>query len=726
MSKIVDLNKKEYLSYNPSAIELGRSNFIYGKNGTGKTTLADLIASQCGDEYNVKIFKGYESSIADNESLNAIALGDENAEIQRIVNEIDDKISELNKEIEDDSKDDNLCSKKKAVEARLSKAEKQLSDAYASAAREIKNMTSPQIVGTSYNKNDFENDKSKACRLSDSRVKEVENNCSIKTMKKLANFVLETCNFDQLKVRVNELLNKTVTETVVLKGVDDDPERRKFAKHGMEIHRREEGELCAFCGNEISLDRWEQLDKLFDDSVRLIQTDLTNMISEVDTLRDKILSEEIPQADLFYPAYQSEINDLIIRYQRYQRESQTFFDVLLNGLRSKKDDVFASSSLIDCRLPEINVFDLQRDINDLIDRNNTYGSNITAKITEAKDSLRYHYVSVYWEKNNCEQLSGNVKSLQLEKQSVDKQVLSIKDQIDSLRKDRNEQISKTVNEETAVQFINSMLLSLGVSTFELRLIKDQYETNGQYAIFSKNKRRSIRTLSTGEKNLVAFLYFIQEVRFASANNDKPVFVIFDDPMNSNDSASQYIMYSQISLYYRRVMRESDILVVLTHNSHFYLNCRPNEFKKSSNRYACFILSKDGYITNVKRIESKNDDIKTAYDALWCDFLHADEQNMPNVMLNELRKIVESFSKFTGVADLAGLMSDANVPTDINVSVASEIKKSLDVGSHGLYDLTIEPETLSCSDILRFAQWYFKRVGHLEHFYKYCPEESVKE
>ncbi|MDR5602698.1 AAA family ATPase, partial [Staphylococcus coagulans] len=59
-----------------------RKNFIYGKNGTGKSSITEEIINQYSDSHNVFVFQGFHSVIAENGKLNAISLGSENAELQ--------------------------------------------------------------------------------------------------------------------------------------------------------------------------------------------------------------------------------------------------------------------------------------------------------------------------------------------------------------------------------------------------------------------------------------------------------------------------------------------------------------------------------------------------------------------------------------------------------------------------------------------------------------------
>ena len=49
-------------------------NFIFGKNGTGKTTISDEILSQRSSDYDVCVFKDFDG-IVENDRLNAVALG---------------------------------------------------------------------------------------------------------------------------------------------------------------------------------------------------------------------------------------------------------------------------------------------------------------------------------------------------------------------------------------------------------------------------------------------------------------------------------------------------------------------------------------------------------------------------------------------------------------------------------------------------------------------------
>lgn len=58
-------------------------NFIYEKNGTGKSTLTHLIKKQMFEKYDVIIFQGFEKLIGSNGKLNAMLLDEKNNDINQ-------------------------------------------------------------------------------------------------------------------------------------------------------------------------------------------------------------------------------------------------------------------------------------------------------------------------------------------------------------------------------------------------------------------------------------------------------------------------------------------------------------------------------------------------------------------------------------------------------------------------------------------------------------------
>ena len=67
----------------------------------------------------------------------------------------------------------------------------------------------------------------------------------------------------------------------------------------------------------------------------------------------------------------------------------------------------------------------------------------------------------------------------------------------------------------------------------------------------------------------------------NSEDKKNKFIIFDDPMNSNDDTMQYLIITEIQKLYQgkyknRFNANNDFFICMTHNAHFYLNVQPRK------------------------------------------------------------------------------------------------------------------------------------------------------
>lgn len=72
----IDLTKIKFDGFKKPLFEdevlsLKNINFIFAKNGSGKSTLTDAIKNQKSEEFDIHIFKGFESVLGEDETLDA-------------------------------------------------------------------------------------------------------------------------------------------------------------------------------------------------------------------------------------------------------------------------------------------------------------------------------------------------------------------------------------------------------------------------------------------------------------------------------------------------------------------------------------------------------------------------------------------------------------------------------------------------------------------------------
>ena len=92
---MLDVNLSNCQLYDADRISFPHKvNFIYGRNGTGKSTLVDIISHQV-PEGECRVFQGYEKLLGDNDKLNAVVLGEKNVENDKKIKEKEEEIRAL-------------------------------------------------------------------------------------------------------------------------------------------------------------------------------------------------------------------------------------------------------------------------------------------------------------------------------------------------------------------------------------------------------------------------------------------------------------------------------------------------------------------------------------------------------------------------------------------------------------------------------------------------------
>lgn len=513
----------------------------------------------------------------------------------------------------------------------------------------------------------------------------------------------------------NDLLKKTVTPAKILQEIGNDGAKRQFAQQGLKIYKNTHNQLCAFCGNPITDERLSDLESMFDtqyqtfqgqiqDSIESVKH-LTSCLQEVKTTLNQALAQE------HY-------------YAVYQDKSLALRSKINLGIASNINTLFQMQQQLETKQTHINIEieahphtefaepdDLIQQVNNLIEENNQYSDNSEDHIRNAQDMIRKQICIQITRDKQYQNYIIQAKTSQNLVTHFQQEKAKLESRIKEMRQSINQLQAKMSDEKTAADNINKALKLLGDDTFRLQPL-----TRGIYEIhdLQSNQPRPINGLSDGEKNIVAFIYFMQEL-LKDANQRQAV--IIDDPMNSNDSKSQYLMYGYINEICSRfsAKQSNNILVVLTHNINFFINARPYGWKPKNRRFKaidCFRIHRERRTTYIDRIEDPADDIYTAYDELWKDFAFAYKNNRPGLMYNTSRRITTTYQHFTHTPSPTIQIKQQSEEYD--PSTGTE-KKAFDENSHEILDTSTVPQAFSRDGILNLVHTYFNNLQDNRHF-----------
>ncbi|MGB7291044.1 MAG: AAA family ATPase [Thermodesulfobacteriota bacterium] len=357
-------------------------------------------------------------------------------------------------------------------------------------------------------------------------------------------------DFSGIYHQLKELLNRNIVAETIDR-FKNDPELNLWAQHGFQLHRtRDETKKCLFCQNEFSEGFLESLSNHFSRDYEKLQGDISSFMQELADLRKDKIAE---QNSGLYVDLQSEYQNNAKALNSTVAELKDWIDSTINRLTEKRDNPLSTVSPQHSPKDFIDSYDKAVDaINAVIKAHNLRVQSHEQEVRTAKEKLEHHLIAVAVEDQDYPKIKGDYdSSIEAEKDA--------KNAVD----ENNRQIlafeKATSNIGNAVQEINRHLGEF-FGRKEIQLELD--DSKKGYVI--KRDGEVAHDLSEGEKNAIAFSYFIVKSR-EKGSEIKDWIIVIDDPISSFDSNFIYHCFSLIKNHFR----EAEQLIVLTHNFEFF-------------------------------------------------------------------------------------------------------------------------------------------------------------
>lgn len=675
-------------------------NFIFGKNGTGKSTITKAMQNQYREEYDVRVFQGYEDIVIEKEGLNIISLGTENVKLQPEIDAKEKLIKTIESEIsESELFPDNLYAKLNRQKRVVNKLRGEIDAFYSRSAAFIKK-NYVNLVGPNYTKIPFESDVSQVKTTSKGDWEKAQKDFNQGTVEIGSPYSYYNQSIARFLEPVNKILTVEIVKKVKLEF--DTQVEQEWVRQGIELHN--DKNHCLFCGALLTPERQDKLSDFFNDAVNELNISISKLKEELETEISKI--EDLPLIDRhkFLLSYESDVNSLNAQLGEIKIEQKQYLTALKASIEKRQKDLFLVCKPLNLDLKD-RLEDFDKSYKALYEKNKASNDDLVSLHNTAKRQMLDYLIHEQCEKFGYQQKKtewiAEMKILNEMQRSFDDCNAELKIEKQNLKNLKE----KTVDEELAADYINRLIKGLGNQSFTL--VKDEQKgEKGLYVIRDyQGHIRSIDTLSTGEKNIVAFLWFINNLKNINVMSAKPQVIVFDDPMNSNDDTTQYLIITELQKLLKG--NEDAQIFVLTHNVHFYLNTRYNWWKNSSrsgyNKKTIHLI-KNGQVSDVKFIENKEEDIKTSYEALWFEVEWLYKYGKPEYLLNPIRRILDTYKKFNCIDSLYDDYKEA--------------EKLFNVNSHEIDDLEAELNGKTSAKIIEMLRQVFEKNNGIEHFHRY--------
>lgn len=580
--------------------DFGRFNLIYGWNGAGKTTLSNLFRHM-QDKANiadgeVTVMVGKDRAVTQSEFATAplpqVRVFNRDS-IDRNIFEIPGKelppVFYLGEDsVETQKQIESLKKDRLDADGKAGKAQRQLQQVQADfekfcsdQARSIKHLlTAPGSAYNNYNAGPFKlaaerlRKQNESARLSDDRRQKHLATKAGALMPKIDRPIANYPDFADLYRRVSDVLGRSIVSSVIDE-LRDAPVVAQWVGDGLNFHRApHSSDVCRFCNQPLSERRLQALEGHFNDAYSHFQSEVANLVAEVDGYRTLVSELRLPDQALLYPNLRNAYSQSVKKCSQQSALVGNFLTVLNRALVAKRYEPFRQFNLqsffsaftpADEPVPGwIKFLELFLSVGtgysafvgkaafddacSLIDQHNEHTDNFEKQLSLARRALEDDAIAEVFDEYRSKIVLASDTGKELKLATEARKELDRK--IAELEKSIRRHLP------AASELTEEMHSYLGRD--ELRF--EPRDTG--YAITRHGK--PALHLSEGERTAIAFMYFLKSLEDTSFDLKTGV-VVIDDPVSSLDANSLYCAFG----FMKSRIQDAKQVFVLTHNFTFF-------------------------------------------------------------------------------------------------------------------------------------------------------------
>lgn len=709
-------------------IEPAKVNFLFGLNGSGKTTISRYLNYPERPEYvdcqlewenaELKCVVFNRDYVRDNFSESSIpgifTLGEDNIEIKKQIETLDSEISDLNEsknKLQSLVGSDNTTGLKKD----LNLLEVSYSDKFWKIKQQIDQDCSSLKLALTGVRNNKENFKvSLLQQYSDNRAELKEKNelellCTQlfgNDIKKVD--LVDIISFNELLFfETNEILQRVIVgkEDVDIAGLIKKLGNDIWFRQGIQYLDSSEGR-CPFCQQPLKADFSDKVVEYFDETYDLAVQTINALYDDYSRHSETVLEQLEILIDS--PSNFLNKNELLSTLHQLQYK----IEMNINKIAYKKEYPNAVVQLDTLKEEAESVRRVINEANTAITEHNN-------RIIHIEDERRNLKLQVW--RFILDSLSTEIDTYMSKKEEISNLISQSCTEIEEIKNIIDEKCSELRSLEQrqtsiipTANGINTLLKNYGFTGFYLEVNDDQ----NSYQFIRENGSPAYDSLSEGERNFVTFLYFMYSLKGntdESGHNDNKV-VVIDDPVSSLDNDVLFLVSALLRDLFADIYADKGTIkqiFILSHNLYFFKEVSFEKgIKKRETRY--WMIVKANNVSSI--ISYEKNPISSTYEMLWDEIRNASfNPTSYNVatLANTMRRIIEHYFKFLGGMDLNKFHLE--FPEG-----ERQIFKSLiswaNSGSHSEFDdFSATPNIYDAEKHLKVFRDLFDKTGHIAHY-----------
>lgn len=449
--------------------------------------------------------------------------------------------------------------------------------------------------------------------------------------------------------KAKALISKSISSSNKIEELLKDAIINRWVKEGRQLHK-DKIEQCSFCGNEISKERWNELDSHFDEQSEKLEKEIDTLISEIEVLIRRLDTQLHINKNAFYSKFHSDLERLIVVKENIIGSIKSELNRIKSSLEERKNDILNSKAFVEIIDNSKRLEWCWTIFENFRTQANSYSNSLGAEQNEARKLLRLREVSDFVNTIQYTTVTARIQNLKttsdIEKQTkgdIEEKIRKQLEQIEDKERLMND-------EEKGALKVNEYLNNFfGHDFLTLQALEEQDVLGGKKIRFEivRNGKKA-HHLSEGECSLIAFCYFMAKLEDVETKGSKPIIWI-DDPISSLDSNHIFFVYSLINAEIIS-KQEYEQIFISTHNLDFlkYLKRLPSALNQNQCSY--FLISRDKENSRIKLMPRYLKDYVTEFNFLFhqiykCSISDADDESQHSLFYNfgnNTRKFLEAF------------------------------------------------------------------------------------
>ena len=473
----------------------------------------------------------------------------------------------------------------------------------------------------------------------------------------------------------------------------------------------QEDETCPFCQQEtITQDFRKQLEGYFDEAFTtdtgIVKTyseeynrlslNLTNILLHIET------------AEKANP--ESKLN--IETFSAYLKTLSSQFISNKELLNNKIKEPSRSIGLISVKEQLENIQQLVSEANTAVTAHNLIVNNYTKERSDLiKDIWKYlaeeNKTKIQTFNKKVNGLTRGIAALTKQKQNLGNEYVVLDKKIKAANKD-------VTSVQPSVDDINRTLKCYGFTNF--KIVPSTIEKN-KYQIQREDGTVAESTLSEGEITFITFLYFLQLAKGSTEQETitEERILVVDDPISSLDSNVLFVVSSLLKEIIKAIKKdEGNIkqLILLTHNVYFHKEVSFIDGRTLGNGETFYwILRRNNNVSSIQSFGMKNP-IHSSYELLWQELRNKNSSGITTQ--NTMRRIIENYFKLLGKYGDDILIG--KFPTLPDQEICRSLVCWINDGSHSIPDdLYVEHLETTIDKYFEVFKNVFTYMGHPEHY-----------